>query len=159
MNTTRFVMTATMIGLALYDIVAIQFGGIDASVSQWFAGAGRYPLLLLVIGYLLGHFWGWMQPPPEWQPADRRKLKDILRDRWPAILAWIGSHRHLISERIKALFGLISTELIRQPGMTISIVPDRSITSTDDANQISITEPDPRMFNFDATEWPKEGDK
>ena len=67
MKLTKFIMTATMIVLALYDLVAVQFFGIDGSVSRWFQNTGfNQPFIVLVIGFLLGHFFGYM--PPSWYP-------------------------------------------------------------------------------------------
>lgn len=65
MTWTKLIITATFISVALYDLVAVAIFGVDGSVSRFMQDVGfRSPVIVLVIGFLLGHFWGYM--PPTW---------------------------------------------------------------------------------------------
>lgn len=59
---TAFVCTVLVLAVAIYDVVAIQLGGIDASVSVWFNSFARYPAVVFGCGYLAGHWFGMMTP-------------------------------------------------------------------------------------------------
>lgn len=74
MTYTRLFMTAAMIIIALYDLVAVTFFGVDGSVSRWFQETGfNQPFVILVIGFLLGHFFGYM--PPKWYPQPTKSTE------------------------------------------------------------------------------------
>jgi hypothetical protein len=60
MSTTRLVITTVVIALGIYDLAAIKFGGVDASISRYFQKAGKYPGPVFVLGYICGHIFGWM---------------------------------------------------------------------------------------------------
>lgn len=63
MTKTAFICTTVMIILALYDLIAVSVGGIDHSVSMWFNHYGlNAPFIVFSLGYLAGHFWGYMKP-------------------------------------------------------------------------------------------------
>lgn len=63
MKTTDFICTAIILVIAVYDVVAIYFGGIDASVSRWMQRMGATsPFLIFAAGWLCGHWWGNMTP-------------------------------------------------------------------------------------------------
>lgn len=63
MTKTAFICTVLVIVLAIYDLLAVQLWGIDYSVSRWFQNTGfDGPYLIFTLGYLSGHFWGYMPP-------------------------------------------------------------------------------------------------
>lgn len=63
MTNTAFICTVVIIVLAIYDLIAVSVGGIDHSVSMWFNHYGlNAPYLVFSLGYLAGHFWGYMKP-------------------------------------------------------------------------------------------------
>ena len=68
MTTTAFVCTCLVIGITIYDVIAVQIGGIDASVSRWMGSWSRIPGVMLGVGFLAGHFWGAMTPKDVPQP-------------------------------------------------------------------------------------------
>ena len=58
---TRLLCTIVVITAAIYDLVAVQIGGVDISISRWFQTVGfTSPFLIFVLGYLAGHFFGFM---------------------------------------------------------------------------------------------------
>jgi len=62
MTPTGLFMTTVIIVIAIVDCIAVTVGGVDASVSQWFNTVGlKSPAVLLGLGYLLGHFFGFMR--------------------------------------------------------------------------------------------------
>jgi len=73
MNRTRLIVTSIIITLGIYDAAVVSYGGVDWSVSQYFHALASYPVVPFVMGYLCGHFFGFMEPTV---PAgDRYKLK------------------------------------------------------------------------------------
>jgi hypothetical protein len=58
-NLTYYVIISTIALLAGYDIVAINNGGVDASISvMLYTWACSYPIIPFVLGGLCGHlFW------------------------------------------------------------------------------------------------------
>lgn len=62
MSRTRLICTSVMIAAVVYDVLAIELGGVDASISHWFASFGSYPVVVFGCGYLCGHFFGLMSP-------------------------------------------------------------------------------------------------
>lgn len=81
MSTTRFVMTTIVIVVAVYDLIVVSFSGnINASVSQWFASFAGYPAIVFGVGYLCGHFFGWMKPGmPMAKQAELRNIAGDIR--------------------------------------------------------------------------------
>lgn len=65
MTYTKLFVTIAMIIIGLYDAVAVTFFGVDGSISRYIQNLGfSSPIFVLMVGFLLGHFWGYM--PPEW---------------------------------------------------------------------------------------------
>lgn len=63
MQLTHFLMTVAVIVLAIYDLIIVSVGGVDWSVSRWVQNIGfDAPYLILTIGFLLGHWFGYMPP-------------------------------------------------------------------------------------------------
>ena len=63
MKTTAYIMTALVIFATVYDIIVIQFGGIDYSISRWVQNMGfDSPMISFGCGFLAGHFFGYMKP-------------------------------------------------------------------------------------------------
>lgn len=62
MSTTRLIVTTVIITLGIYDLCAVSFGGVDVSISRFFNGLSPYPGPVFVVGYICGHFWGFMTP-------------------------------------------------------------------------------------------------
>lgn len=64
MTMTRLLCTIIVITAAIYDLVAVQIGGVDISISRWFQTVGfAAPFQIFVLGYLAGHFFGFMKFP------------------------------------------------------------------------------------------------
>ncbi len=64
MSRTRIICTSLVIAATVYDVIAIQAGGVDASISRWFAGLTQYPVPCFGMGFLSGHFiFGTMYKP------------------------------------------------------------------------------------------------
>lgn len=56
-------MTGAVIVVAIYDLLVVTLtGSIDYSVSRWFASYATYPGIVFGVGYVCGHFFGWMTP-------------------------------------------------------------------------------------------------
>jgi hypothetical protein len=65
MTYTRLICTILIIALGIYDGVMVALYGIDGSVSRYFQDIGYgSPFVLITLGYILGHFFGWMTPNP-----------------------------------------------------------------------------------------------
>lgn len=62
MSTTRLICTSLVIAATVYDVIALQIGGVDASISRWFSSFSSYPMPVFGCGYLCGHFFGWITP-------------------------------------------------------------------------------------------------
>lgn len=61
MSLTRLLMTIAVIVASIYDLIVVTIGGVDMSLSRWFQTIGyASPFQLIVLGYLLGHFFGYM---------------------------------------------------------------------------------------------------
>ena len=61
MTYTRLFCTIGLIVASLYDLVVVSIGGVDISISRWFQTMGfSAPFQIFVLGYLAGHFWGFM---------------------------------------------------------------------------------------------------
>lgn len=63
MTLTAKIITATVIALGIYDLWAVSTGGVESSISRFMQDVGfNAPFVILVFGYLAGHFWGYMPP-------------------------------------------------------------------------------------------------
>lgn len=63
MKLTAFLVTSAFIGFGLYDLSVCCYYGTESSVSRFMQTAGfTNPFIILVIGYILGHFWGFLRP-------------------------------------------------------------------------------------------------
>lgn len=55
--------TICMIVLGIVDAVLVNQHGVDGSISRWVQDTGyASPVFVLMIGFLLGHFFGYMPP-------------------------------------------------------------------------------------------------
>lgn len=62
---TRYVILAVIFGLALYDIAAVVFGGVDATISRiWLREFNAAPIIVFALGVVFGHL-VWPQPKQE----------------------------------------------------------------------------------------------
>jgi putative intracellular protease/amidase len=63
MTTTGIILTATFCTLGIYDLVVVLRNGVGCSISRCMQKAGfKSPIVSLVIGMILGHFWLYMSP-------------------------------------------------------------------------------------------------
>ena len=64
MSKTAMITTATVIVLAIWDLIAVTYlGGVDVSISRFIQNASlRAPFISFAIGFLCGHFFGFMPP-------------------------------------------------------------------------------------------------
>ena len=69
MSITRLFCTGVVIAAVIYDVIALQLGGVDVSISRWFSSFSSYPVITFGCGYLAGHWFGWMTP--EKQAGDK----------------------------------------------------------------------------------------
>lgn len=61
MSVTGLLITSIMVFIGLYDAVVVMRRGVGCSVSRWAQRTGySSPIFVLMIGYLLGHFFGAM---------------------------------------------------------------------------------------------------
>jgi putative Ca2+/H+ antiporter (TMEM165/GDT1 family) len=66
MSNTRVVIFGLFITAALYDLYAVWFGGVDASISQAMTNlVGNHPFLMFVCGMLVSHFFGFVMQREE----------------------------------------------------------------------------------------------
>lgn len=70
MRLTGILCTAVMIILGIYDAIIVMNHGVGCSISQWVQETGfASPAFVLMIGFLLGHFFGYM--PPKWKNSEK----------------------------------------------------------------------------------------
>jgi len=70
-ETTMYICTTTMIVLGIYDLIIVNTHGKEASISRFIQDSGfSSPMVCLSVGFLLGHFFGYMPP------KDYRKIED-----------------------------------------------------------------------------------
>ncbi len=63
MTLTRMIITAAIIILGIYDLFAVFWGGVDATISRVMKDAGiQNPFVIFVVGYICGHIFGFMSP-------------------------------------------------------------------------------------------------
>ena len=63
MGMTEMILTAGFIILGIYDFIVVTRTGVGSSISRAMQRAGfRSPTVCLVIGYVLGHIFGYMPP-------------------------------------------------------------------------------------------------
>ncbi len=64
-NTKAFIFTMFLI-CGLYDLWAVLYGGIDASISQMITNTiGNYPFQMFLFGMLVDHFMGFSMKKKE----------------------------------------------------------------------------------------------
>jgi len=59
-TTTAVICTVVVILAAIYDLIAVQVWGIKGSISKWFQGLSKYPVIVFAMGYMAGHWLGFM---------------------------------------------------------------------------------------------------
>lgn len=75
MTTTALVVTTVVIVLGIYDLAAVVIGrirgqGIKFSISRFMQGLPRNATFFVcVVFYVMGHFWGAMNCPPDCPPT------------------------------------------------------------------------------------------
>lgn len=53
---TRIVILVAIFGLALYDVFAVAFGGVDATISRiWLNEFNPDPIIVFALGIVFGH--------------------------------------------------------------------------------------------------------
>lgn len=63
MKRTSIIVTAVIIALGIYDLAVVATSGEESSISRFMQSAGfSSPFIVFVIGYICGHFWGFMPP-------------------------------------------------------------------------------------------------
>ena len=63
-STTALVVFGLLLAAGLYDLYAVTFGGVDASISQFITDkVGNYPFLAFLCGMLVDHFFGFTMIP------------------------------------------------------------------------------------------------
>lgn len=63
MKWTAWIFLGVFVAAAIYDGVIVYTCGVDASISRFMQNAGHdSPFIVLVCGYLAGHFWGFVKP-------------------------------------------------------------------------------------------------
>ena len=59
MTKTGLIVTIGVITLGIYDLAAVTFGGVDASVSRFLLGSAMIaPLIPFCFGFISGHLFG-----------------------------------------------------------------------------------------------------
>jgi hypothetical protein len=57
------IITAAIIILGVYDLFVAFWGGLDSSISRAMQDAGfKSPTIPFVLGYICGHWFGYMKP-------------------------------------------------------------------------------------------------
>ena len=70
MTSSGLLVTACVIGLLVWEIVAFVVGRKRALLSTWFQKLGfRAPAATLCIGMLMGHFWMYFPPTVDNEPV------------------------------------------------------------------------------------------
>lgn len=70
MTTAGLVVTACVIALVVWEIIAFVVGRKQALLSTWFQKFGfRSPAALVGIGMLMGHFWMYFPPTVDNEPV------------------------------------------------------------------------------------------
>ena len=70
MSQTGIFVTTCFIVLGIYDMIVVQRRGVGCSVSRFMQTIGfKSPIVSVVLGMLLGHFWMYMPPENEAAPV------------------------------------------------------------------------------------------
>jgi presenilin-like A22 family membrane protease len=65
MTTTAFFVTVCMIVIAIYDAISVYRTGLPSSISKYMQRMGfQAPAFTFALGFLAGHFFGYMAPDP-----------------------------------------------------------------------------------------------
>ena len=75
MKTTRILIVALFITLGIYDVIALEVGGLDATISHFFTSLSPYPLPVFTCGMLFGHFF--VRMPSTITPMGEQTIKDL----------------------------------------------------------------------------------
>lgn len=63
MSKTSLIVTGTIIALGIYDLYAVNFGGIDSSISRFLQNSAfDAPLVAFTFGFICGHCFGYFKP-------------------------------------------------------------------------------------------------
>lgn len=95
MTTTGIVLTTCFIVLGVYDFVVVCRRGVGCSISRCLQGVGfKSPIVSIVIGALLGHFFLYM--PPEVGERDILKYLElqaarVVIDDMPSMIPYFDS--------------------------------------------------------------------
>ena len=72
MTKTALFTTAIVIIIAVYDLYAVATGGVESSVSRFIQDSGYdAPFLIFAMGYLCGHWFGFMKPACELEHKEK----------------------------------------------------------------------------------------
>lgn len=65
MTTTALIITSVVITLGIYDLWAVTYGGVNASISRFVQrSAFKSPVFTFTAGFICGHLFGYMEPEP-----------------------------------------------------------------------------------------------
>lgn len=71
MTTTALVCTIAIICLGIYDLIMVETGGVNRSISRWLQWCRKWPFIVFVFGYIAGHVFGFMnQDCPQLERKD-----------------------------------------------------------------------------------------
>jgi hypothetical protein len=79
MTLTAKIVTAIVIALGIYDLWAV-WQGMDYTISHFMQWSGMTaPVIPFVVGYICGHFWGFMPPtcPQCGAPYGRKRTRRL----------------------------------------------------------------------------------
>ena len=63
MTRTGLIVTGFIIALGIYDLCVVAISGTESSVSRFMQESGFHsPFIVFTVGYICGHFWGFMPP-------------------------------------------------------------------------------------------------
>lgn len=63
MTKTSMIVTGTIITLGIYDLYAVNFGGVDTSISRFLQNSALdAPLIAFCFGFICGHIFGYLKP-------------------------------------------------------------------------------------------------
>lgn len=96
MSTTGIVVTACFISLGIYDMIVVMRKGVGCSISRFMQRVGfKSPIVCVVIGMLLGHFFMYMPPEcPEKEEASTEKSSPVKIEPVPDPLFKASDSRH-----------------------------------------------------------------
>lgn len=63
MTKTAMIVTASVIALGIYDLLAVATDGVESSISRFMQNSGiQAPWIVFTVGFICGHIFGYMPP-------------------------------------------------------------------------------------------------